>query len=186
MNRQQLQATARFILDCEARRDSLGRLKVYPLPAGDGGGTFEVAGINDRYDHDIAHELRRLIIAKDYVIAENKALAYYIENTDSVNAWNIAHPALEAFLRDCVFNRGTAGAAKILQIALGVTADGKVGPKTRAALAKADVGELIKKLRAACETYERKIAPPIGARAKFWNGLVNRWNKREAFALALL
>ena len=44
---QRLQIAA-SILEFEARRDKQGRLKVYRLPAGDGGGTFEVAGINDR------------------------------------------------------------------------------------------------------------------------------------------
>lgn len=189
MNAVQLQRTASFILDCEARRDSAGRLKVYPLPEGDGGGTFEVGGINDRYDHDIAHQLRRLILERQFVMAEQVALKYYLENTNGVTAWGLTHPALEAFLRDAIFNRGLAGAAKILQIALGVTADGKVGPKTKAAAEKAataSISNLITALRSACETYERKIAPPIGKRAKFWNGLVNRWNKRESFARTFL
>ena len=42
-------AMAKAIVDFEARRDARGRLAVYRLPAGDGGGSYEVAGINDRY-----------------------------------------------------------------------------------------------------------------------------------------
>lgn len=189
MTATQLNSIAQFILNCEARRDAKGRLTIYQLPEGDGGGTFEVAGINDRYDHDIAYELRALIKAGKFAEAETKALNYYIANTNGVNAWNLPHPALEAFLRDAVFNRGLGGAAKILQIALGVTADGAVGKQTQSALASAMSSApqmLITKLRMACETYERKIAPPIGKRAKFWNGLVNRWNKRETFARTFL
>ena len=50
---------AKAIVEFEARRDAKGRLAVYALPAGDGGGRYEVAGINDRYhkaevDHVVA------------------------------------------------------------------------------------------------------------------------------------
>ena len=38
---------AESILNFEARRDRQGRLQVYKLPSGDGGGAFEVAGINE-------------------------------------------------------------------------------------------------------------------------------------------
>lgn len=185
MNSEQLKRVAQFILNCEARRDSKRRLMIYPLPEGDGGGTFEIGGINDRYDHDTAYELRRLIRDKQYAEAEQLALNYYIENTNRVGKWSIPHPAIEAFLRDAAFNRGLGGAAKILQTALGVTSDGAVGPQTQNALRDAiseSPSMLLTKLRKSCETYERKIAPPVGKRAKFWDGLVNRWNKREEFA----
>jgi lysozyme family protein len=43
-------------------------------------------------------------------------------------------PEIEAYLRDSAFNRGPGGAAKILQMALGVTVDGGVGPETLGAL----------------------------------------------------
>jgi hypothetical protein len=36
----------------EARRDKNGHLVVYDLPKNDGGGDYEVAGINLKYDHD--------------------------------------------------------------------------------------------------------------------------------------
>ncbi len=188
MNARDLQKTAKFILDTEARRDRQGRLSVYKLPSGDGGGTFEVAGINDRYDHDEAHELRRLIQAGKHKEAEVMALAYYIENTDGVKNWSEV-AAIEAFLRDACFNRGKGGAAKILQIALGVKVDGSVGPKTLAALRVAEERsplDLIHDMHAACDTYERRVAPPVGKRAKFFEGLQNRWRKRTDFALSFL
>lgn len=238
---------AKFILDAEARRDDHGHLAVYRLPAGDGGGTYEVAGINDRYDHDEAEKLREIIknddhdaeqaalmahaakVALDfashffmpaphsfledtteltqrlvgyiaagrYELAEREAQEYYLENTDPVWPWmpppdpfqDVREHAIEAFLRDTAFNRGVRGAAKILQRALGLDIDGNVGPVTRAALAKAvehDPKGLLLALRSAQEIYERIVAPPVGARAKFWNGLVNRWNHRVTFAMSLL
>jgi hypothetical protein len=48
------------------------------------------------------------------------------------------------------------------------------------ALKKPDT--LLSSLRRAREAYERKVAPPVGARAKFWSGLANRWNKAYDFA----
>jgi len=174
-----------FIVNSEARRDASGRIAVYKLPKGDGGGKFEVAGINDRYHPRTADHLRELIQLGKHDIAENLAVEYICSYTDIVAAW-CRWSCVEAFLRDCAFNRGPGGAAKIFQIALGVASDGHVGPLTLAASnAIEDRRTFLAKLRAARETYERRIAPPIGARAKFWKGLVNRWDKAHAFALTM-
>ena len=54
-------AIATFIVNREARRDQRGKLAIYRLPKADGGGTFEVAGINDRYHPAKAAQLRDLI-----------------------------------------------------------------------------------------------------------------------------
>jgi hypothetical protein len=180
-------AMAGFIVDVEARRDKLGRLAVYDLPAGDGGGSFEVAGINDRYHPVAATKLAQLIRAGRQARAERFVREYLREYTDVVKAW-CEFPAIEAFLRDCAFNRGPKGALRILQIALKVADDGKWGPKTRTALAKAlkAPATLLRDLRVARESYEIRVAPPVGARAKFWKGLVNRWDRALAFSETLL
>jgi hypothetical protein len=39
---------AKQIVDFEARRGKRGHLQVYKLPAWDGGGRYEVAGINEK------------------------------------------------------------------------------------------------------------------------------------------
>lgn len=174
-----------FIVDCEARRDAQGRLAVYKLPKGDGGGTFEIAGINDRYHPRVAEHLRELIELGKHEVAENLAVEYICSYTDVVVSW-CRWSCVEAYLRDCAFNRGPGGAAKILQIALKVGVDGHVGPKTLAASNKLeDRRAFLKQLRKAREDYELKIAPPVGARKKFWNGLVNRWDKALVFAESL-
>lgn len=176
-----------WIVNAEARRDKAGRLVVYPIPKGDGGGTFEIAGINDRYHPQVASHLRELIEQGQPQAAEEEAVDHILGYTDLVARWALPR-ALEAFLRDSAFNRGPGGAARILQIAVNVRQDGHVGPITLAAVRDRlyDVPALLQFLRAARETYERQIAPPKGARAKFWPGLVNRWNKAEAFAKTLL
>lgn len=178
-------AIGAWIVNAEARRDTKGRIALYKLPKADGGGTYEVAGINDRYHPHQAEHLRDLIELGQHAKAEQAATEYILAYTDRVTSWT-SIVAFEAFLRDCAFNRGPGGAAKILQIALDVTADGDVGPRTRRAMAAITLDkrkDFLAKLRAAREAYERRIAPPIGARAAFWKGLSNRWNKAHAFAL---
>lgn len=180
-----------WIVNAEARRDTKKRLKVYLLPKADGGGTFEVAGINDRYDGRMAEHLRNLINLGQQKQAEVEAAEYILSNTDIAQKWTV-NQALECYLRDCVFNRGPGGAAKILQIALGhaipdVKVDGHIGPKTLAAMGQIkNPAELLTWLRQAREIYERRIAPPVGARAAFWKGLVNRWESSLAFARTFL
>lgn len=178
-------ATAAFIVDCEARRDSKGRICIYKLPKADGGGTYEIAGINDRYHPGAASHLAELIKRGFPQEAETRAQDYILEYTDVVIGW---HPSLavEAYLRDTAFNRGPGGAAKILQRALGVKIDGGVGPITKAAAAKRPAALLLFDLRRARESYELAIAPPVGARKKFWNGLQSRWDKALKFAQTLL
>lgn len=174
---------ADFILRSEARRDKMGRLRVYPLPKADGGGTFEIAGINDRYHPKAANHLKNLIQNNRHTHAENYVRRYLVEYTDVVKNWT-EHPALESFLRDTAFNRGPKGALRILQIALGISDDGKFGPITRASLSKGlkNISSLLDRLREARETYEIRVAPPVGARAKFWVGLQNRWNNALEFS----
>jgi len=149
-----LNTIAQFTLDCEARRDRRGRLTVYLLHTGDGGGLFEVAGICERYDHDVAWHLRGLVNQGSHAQAE---LAYYLENTNAVRDW-CAVPVLRAFLRVTASHRGVTGCARIVQMALGMAVDGALGPVSRRTLkeaATARPGELLTALRTACEQYER-------------------------------
>ena len=174
---------AESIVNFEARRDAHGHLRVYILPAGDGGGRYEVAGINDRYHPQEAARLRQLIETARFDEAEDYAAEVIADYTDVVSKWTTV-PEIEAYLRDSAFNRGPGGAAKILQMALGVTVDGGVGPETLGALRKAekDPAKLLAALRVARERYELRVA---GRREKFWKGLVNRWDNSLSFAQSL-
>lgn len=178
-------ATGKFIVDCEARRDAKGRIQIYRLPKADGGGNYEIAGINDRYHPEAARHLAELIRRGLHTDAEIRARNYILEYTEVVNDWHPS-PAVEAYLRDTAFNRGPGGAAKIFQRALGVKIDGGVGPITKAAAAKVPASQMLVDLRKARESYELQVAPPVGARAKFWNGLRARWDKALKFSQGLL
>jgi hypothetical protein len=174
---EQRQRMAAAIVNFEARRDKDGHLMIYHPPKGDGGGAFEVAGINARYNRKTAGTLVALIHQHRFDEAEQLATDFIARDTDSVASWTSV-PAIEFYLRDCVFNRGATGGARILQRALGVAADGLIGGRTRAAEAAAerDPPALLAKLRAAREQYERDVAHR-GETSPFWKGLVNRWDK---------
>jgi len=183
MNADQLQRFAGFVFDHEARKDKQGnRPALYELPANDGGGRYEIAGITERFDLETVTRLVKLIERKEFGIAQAVCRAYYVSNTNAVATWSPS-PAIEFFLRDTAFNRGVRGAAKIAQMAVDTQVDGNVGPITRAALAKADPADLLVRLRAACEAYEDAVA---GARPNLRKGLVNRWNERLEFAKTFL
>lgn len=175
---------ARVILGYEARRVN-GKLAVYYLPAGDGGGRYEVAGINERYHKAEADHLVALIESGRHDEAETYATEFIAGYTDRADRW-CATTAVEFYLRDCMFNRGPGGSAWILQHAIGVDIDMQVGPITRDAVAKAerDPADLLTRLRASREVYERHRGRDESSR--FWQGLVNRWNKAMAFAQSLL
>ena len=185
---EQRRRMAQFIVDYEARRDSNGHIGVYMLPDGDGGGSYEVAGINERYHPDEAAQAAGLIREGRFGEAEDYVRDVIAAYTDTVTTWwrgrdaddvceVLRNPGVEFFLRDCVFNRGPSGAARILQRAVGADEDGIVGRRTRAAARGIGSAEaLLTRLRAARENYERS---PVGRdeSSKFWRGLVSRWDK---------
>ncbi len=183
---EQRRKMAAIILGYEARRDASGRLAVYSLPAEDGGGTYEVAGINERYHPMEAQELADLIRSGRHQEAEDKAIAFIKTFTDSVVGW-AETASVEFYLRDTAFNRGPRGAARILQRAVGVEDDGVVGKDTRAALrtAEREPSKLLRALREEREGYERNVVGRSET-SVFWKGLVNRWNKALAAAETFL
>jgi hypothetical protein len=182
---------AQAIVDFEARRDKAGHIMVYHPPANDGGGAYEVAGLNETYDKPIADKVIALLKAGKYDQAETRAVEAIAANTDFA-AKITSIPCLESYLRDCIFNRGQSGAIKILQIALGFQGsknnprevDGKWGSKTKAAVraAEQDPHGLLGKFRPARERYERDFTK-AGYRANVWPGLVNRWDGAAKVAL---
>jgi Predicted Peptidoglycan domain len=175
---------ARRIVDYEARRDAQGHLKVYRLPVGDGGGEREVAGINDRYHPEVLNRIEQLLAEGKYTEAEDVAAEHIMRYTDPV-AMLSQVPAIQFALRDMAFNRGPTGAVKILQDALGLPADGIVGPKTSEALriAEDDPERLLRDLRAARERYERRTRDES---SPFWKGLSNRWDRQHADSRSML
>jgi lysozyme family protein len=106
--------------------------------------------------------------------------------TDGADPWT-AVTAIECYLRDCYFNRGPGGAARIYQMALKVKVDGDVGTNTMTAARTAELNPrlLPEDLRAARERYEREVVKR-DEKSKFWKGLVNRWNNALTFSLTFI
>jgi peptidoglycan hydrolase-like protein with peptidoglycan-binding domain len=171
---------AHEIVNFEARRDAHGRLAVYDLPAGDGGGRYEVAGINEKYHKAEVDRLVEMLKAGKYTEAEAEVSRYLADYTDVAAKWH-TDPGVQFYLRDCVFNRGPTGAMRILQRAAQVPDDGNWGPKTEAAVSELSPTQLLTRLREARESYERGVAHRDES-SKFWKGLVNRWNNALAIA----
>jgi hypothetical protein len=171
---------AQFIVNQEAHRDAQGRLRIYHLPASDGGGRFEVAGINERYDTSKCLQLVTMLNAGQHAAAEREAALYIASKTDAAAKWTRV-AAVEFFLRDTIFNRGIGGALKILRIALGGV--GRSHVATAVLQAEQNPRLFIERLRAAREEYEWKV---VGRRANLVAGLINRWNNVRNEALRLI
>jgi lysozyme family protein len=190
-------AMGRAIVEMEGRFKD-GKLQVYNLPPGDGGGNFEVAGINERYHKDKAQELKDLIAEGRHEEAHVQAATYIAEYTNAVcdffpsDDLRDRNPGVEFILRDSAFNRGAKGAATILQIALGVSPiDGIVGNITKSHFAFAlehDQEQFMVHLRDARETYERNQYPwkqsSRDESSRFWKGLENRWAKSHEIGVS--
>ena len=172
---------AQAIVNFEARRDDKGRLAVHKLHPEDRGGTYEVAGINDKYHKKEADELVALINAGKYGEAERKVVEFVATYTDVVVNWVTTISAVQSYLRDCAFNRGPTGAMRILQRAAKVKDDGKWGPNTKAAV---EATRRTSCSRACVSRASNTNATLRSATSSsiFWKGLVSRWDKALAIA----
>lgn len=82
--------------------------------------------------------------------------------------------SIQELLFDAAVNHGVYGATIQLQKAVGVTADGVIGLKTRTAVAEMDVAKLWRGLLAARLTYYGKIITNNPSQAAFAHGWMNR------------
>ncbi len=83
------------------------------------------------------------------------------------------------YFNNCVLD-GPNRATLLLQEALGITADGRIGPMTRAALSSADLLVTITKMSAASAIFYQNLHQP-----RFLKGWLNRVAFTEANALAM-
>lgn len=90
-------------VNLEARRDKLGNVAVYKLPSGDMGGTYEVAGINDRYHPGEARRLANLPPEQREIEAARYIRKYTAPIVDKMP------DEMKAFVQDMAFNRGAGG-----------------------------------------------------------------------------
>lgn len=86
----------------------------------------------------------------------------------------ISHLALQVLLVDAGVHSGPQKAVRWLQEALGVTVDGVIGPKTRAALAATDQSKLYSKVLAARLRHLGRLITKDPEQSVFAAGWMNR------------
>ena len=176
--------TSSMIFDNEARLDSNGNLTVYKLPAGDGGGTHEIAGINNGSHPQEFAKLKKMLDAGNQEEAKQEAKRYIAEKTQPVG--NILQYAgvkssgIDYFLRDMYFNSGEYGAMRVIHRALGIKdSDTKKFNQETINVLKNYIqthseSQLLDKLKEARERLYKSIAANNPQKEKFLAGWLNR------------
>ena len=168
-------------INWEARRDKQGNLAVYDIPSGDYGGTREVAGITDKYHPEAFKRISALPPAQ----REKASADYVLEYTAPIA--NLVPEPLKAQAVDLGFNRGPGGYTTLVQqglntLGIPVKVDGAFGRKTLDAMNQVDPEQLINATEDAYLRKERAMAEADPNRAKLYQGIVNRSNKRRQSA----
>lgn len=171
------------IFDLEARRDKNGNLTVYTPPKADGGGAYEVAGINAKYHPKKAARLKHLIESGNPEQAEKEAKQYYIHYTqpagDTLTIQGVKSPAAELMLRDIYFNMGPGGMQRVLYRAFG-------NQPISTYLRTHNEQDLLQRIYTARADYYEAIIRSNPSKKIFRNGWLNRNNKILASAAALI
>lgn len=176
---------ANSIFNSEARLDKTGKLMVYNLPRNDGGGSYEIAGINDRFHPQAASTLKNMIGSGQDQQAKDYAKTYIMDYTKSATRLS-ANGGTEYALRDITFNRGPGGANWMAKKAAGIEPNLKMNEQARSAILEAqrkDPKGYLQRLKAASEEYE---VTKVGFRANLAKGLQKRFNDRLNNSLAIL
>jgi hypothetical protein len=164
-------------VEWEGRKDKQGNLAVYKLPSGDMGGSYEVAGINDRYHPEAFKAISSLPPQE-----RASAAAEYIQGYTAPLVERLPQ-ALQPFTQDMAFNRGLGGATKYLQqglntLGMSVKVDGGMGPKTLEAINQVNPRALMQAASKAQLDDEYRMAQKNPDRKKFIPGLESRIRNR--------
>lgn len=140
-------------------------------PSDPGGATNH--GVTQRaYDafRDALHDPRRAVIA----IEDGEVKAIYRADYWLRTHCDVAAAPLDLALFDSAVNSGPTQAARWLQHALGVTADGRIGPQTLTALRLCDPREVAVLVIDQREAFDRDLAKHRPTLAKFLRGWLHR------------
>ncbi len=118
---------------------------------------------------------RAATAAEVQALTETEARAIYRQQYITAPGFEvITHPELLGLLVDSGVHSGPKRAVQWLQAALGVAADGIIGPKTRAALAAVDQGALYSKVLGQRMRYLGRLITNDPRQAAFAAGWANR------------
>lgn len=171
-------------------------LRVMRLPEGDGGGTYEIAGICDGIEPKVFNSIKVELEAGNRDKAWDMCIDYVEKKTHNGQVWSPENLAIEFFLRDIIFNMGDGGCVNVMQRTINyygetkVDVDGAWGPKTKAAWERLishvppenALNWLVK-----CRNQRYKaIATANPKKEKFLKGWYSRTSKAETYAKKLL
>ena len=157
----------------EARRDSAGRIAVYYPTKEDGGGEYEVAGINQASHPVKSAQLKRMV--EDPTVSneeiENEVAAYYKQYTQqgvALVSSSTRSKGIELFMRDCTLNHGLEGAKKVVRRALGLGKNEDIYPA---------VSDFIR-------TYgeQQFLEALVRGRAEYYAAIIEANPKKQKFA----
>lgn len=169
----------RRIIDNEWSPDQ--RVRINKLPSSDGGGSYEVLGINEKYHPVMASYLAGLVQSgADDNLIRSLAASYVEQYTDEVGMVFRGAGAdsfgLEQFVRDMHFNGGPGGGSSVLARALGVRNGGyrSLAGALRTFLREHGEAELAKRLKDARDGYYKGIAARKPEKRVYLKGWLNR------------
>lgn len=171
---------ASFTFNKEARKDKNGRLSVFTPPSGDGGGSFEVAGITAKFQPKEAGRLRSLIQQGKHGEAEKFAKDFFRKRAEPF-VKHTSQRGLQLQLADTVHHRGEGGLRKILQRATGSSS------KDHRTLIKQldnDPEALAKFNKSRVDHELQDVDRGRSSRKKFRKGLLNRFASAHEAAIA--
>lgn len=175
-----------YMIESEARIDKNGNIQIYHPPAGDGGGEYEVAGINATYHPEEAKRLRHMIDSgADQEEIREEIGRYYQDFTqptaDHLEDAEIQSEGVEYFLRDTALNMGNSGAERVLRAALGIPGGESISQALRGW--RGDFGTLLQRLASARQARYDYLSRNKAGKAQFARGWANR--NRIAYTNAL-
>lgn len=172
-------------------------LRVTRLPSGDGGGTWEIAGICDGIEPEVFNRIKSLLDKGLREEAWEDCLSYVLENTATIASYFPNYGfGYEFMVRDLAFNMGNAGAIKVIQGMANregtdeIAVDGKWGIKTQTALlaltSTLPEDYVVNALDKAARARYQSIVDANPVKEKFLKGWLNRCDDRLAFANTLV
>lgn len=171
-------------------------LRVMRLPEGDGGGTYEIAGICDGIEPKVFNSIKVELEAGNRDKAWDMCIDYVEKKTRNGQVWSPENLAIEFFLRDIIFNMGDGGCVNVMQRTINyygetkVAVDGAWGPKTKKAweeLLSIIVPVNLLLALAQCRDQRYKaIATANSKKEKFLAGWYSRTLKAKTYAKKLL
>ncbi len=175
----------RLMIENEARRDENGNLTVYKLPAGDGGGTHEIAGINNKNHPQEFARLKGMIESGRHDEAEQEASRYMMAYTqpasDVLEKSGVQSRGLDYFIRDMYLNGGESFPSRVIHRALGIADSKKFTAGTAESISEFlkthSEEELLGLLHQSRDELYKSIAANNPEKGKFLTGWLNRSRK---------